>query len=82
MENPRFIKGELGTHFIDNETTLIEDMKRIMGQEKPLEEKLSHLFEGKRRIAAIAAGAAITQMHLYAHPEQLKREGYNERRKV
>ncbi|HAM50044.1 MAG TPA: acetyl-CoA carboxylase biotin carboxylase subunit [Nitrospiraceae bacterium] len=63
MENPRFVKGELGTHFIDRETTLIEDMKRIMEREKPLEEKLSHLFEEKRRIAAISAVAAITQMH-------------------
>jgi pyruvate carboxylase subunit A len=63
MENPRFVKGELGTHFIDRETTLIEDMKRIMEKEKPLEEKLSHLFEEKRRIAAISAVAAITQMY-------------------
>jgi len=63
MENPRFMKGELGTHFIDNETTLIEDMKRIMEQEKPLEEKLSHLFEEKKRIAAISAVAAVTQMY-------------------
>jgi len=63
MENPRFIKGEVGTRFIDRETTLIEDMKRIMGREKPLEEKLSHLFEEKRRIAAISAAAAITQMY-------------------
>jgi pyruvate carboxylase subunit A len=63
MENPRFIKGELGTHFIDQEITLMEDMKRIMDQEKPLEGKLSHLSEEKRRIAAISAVAAITQMY-------------------
>ena len=63
MENPRFVKGELGTHFIDSETTLIEDMRRMMEREKPLEEKLSHSFEEKKRIAAIAAVAAITQMH-------------------
>jgi pyruvate carboxylase subunit A len=70
MENPRFVKGELGTHFIDRETTLLEDMKRIMEREKPLEEKLSHLFEEKRRIAAIAAVVAITQMHHYTQPKQ------------
>jgi len=63
MENPRFVKGELGTHFIDSETTLIEDMKRMMEREKPLEEKLSHLFEEKRRMAAISAVAAVTQMY-------------------
>jgi pyruvate carboxylase subunit A len=70
MENPRFVKGELGTHFIDNETTLIEDMKKIMEREKPLEEKLSHLFDEKRRIAAIAAVAAITQVHRHTQAKQ------------
>jgi pyruvate carboxylase subunit A len=70
MENPRFVKGELGTHFIDKETTLLDDMKAMMEREKPLEEKLSHLFEEKRRIAAIAAVAAITQMRGYAQPKQ------------
>lgn len=64
MENLRFIKGELGTHFIEHETTLIEDMKRIIEREKPLEEKLSHLFEKKKRIAAIATVAAVSQMAL------------------
>jgi pyruvate carboxylase subunit A len=63
MENPRFVRGELGTHFIDREATLLEDMKQIIEREKPLEEKLSHQFEEKRRIAAISAVAAITQMY-------------------
>ena len=63
MENPRFVKGNLGTHFIENETTLLEDMKRIIEREKPLEERLSHLSEDKRRIAAIAAVAAVTQIY-------------------
>jgi pyruvate carboxylase subunit A len=66
MENPRFVKGELGTHFIDSEITLMDDMKRMMEREKSLEEKLSHISEEKRRIAAISAVAAITQMH--RHP--------------
>src|SRR5512136_1608364 len=57
MENPRFVRGELGTHFIDTETTLVEDMKRMMDREKPLEDKLTHPFEEKKRIAAIAAVA-------------------------
>jgi pyruvate carboxylase subunit A len=70
MENLRFVKGELGTHFIDQEITLMEDMKRIMEREKPLEEKLSHLFGEKRKIAAIAAVAAITQMHRCAQTKQ------------
>jgi pyruvate carboxylase subunit A len=62
MENPRFVRGELGTHFIDREATLLEDMKRIIEREKPLEEKLSHLLEEKKRIAAISAVAAFSQM--------------------
>jgi pyruvate carboxylase subunit A len=62
MENPRFIKGELGTHFIDRETTLIEDMRRMIAQEKPLEEKLNHPFDERKRIAAMAAVGVFTQM--------------------
>jgi pyruvate carboxylase subunit A len=63
MENPRFVKGELGTHFIDKEATLMEDMKRILEREKTLEEKLPHISDEKKRIAAIAAVTAISQMH-------------------
>jgi len=66
MENLRFMKGELGTHFIEHETTLTEDMKRIIDREKPLEEKLSHLFEEKKRLVAIATLAAVSQMALRA----------------
>lgn len=61
MENPRFINGELGTHFIDKETTLADDMKRIAEREEPLQERLSPVFEEKKRIAALAAAAAMTQ---------------------
>ncbi len=67
MENPRFIRGELGTHFIDEETTLLDDMKRIMGREKTLEEKLSLIFEERKKIAAISAITAVVQMHRNAH---------------
>jgi pyruvate carboxylase subunit A len=61
MNNPSFVAGDLSTHFIERETTLIEDMKRIMEQEQPLEEKLSEIFDENRRIAAIAAVTALTQ---------------------
>ncbi|MFC2044005.1 acetyl-CoA carboxylase biotin carboxylase subunit [Chloroflexota bacterium] len=61
MENPRFIRGELSTHFIESETTLLEDMKRIIKREKPQEERLSQIFDEKKKIAAIAAVTAITQ---------------------
>jgi pyruvate carboxylase subunit A len=62
MRNERFLKGELGTHFIDREVTLIDDMKRIAEQEQSLQEKLPSLGEEKRKIAAIAAVTALVQM--------------------
>ncbi len=61
MENPHFVSGDFSTKFIDRETTLIEDMKEIMAREQALEEKLSQIFEAKKKVAAIAAVAAITQ---------------------
>ncbi len=63
MENPRFVAGELGTHFIETETTLLDDMKAIVEREKSLAERLSHVSDDKKRMAAIAAVAAITAMH-------------------
>jgi pyruvate carboxylase subunit A len=60
MANLHFVSGEFGTHFIDRETTLMADMKRIMEQETPLEEKLTEIFDDSKRIAAIAAVTAIT----------------------
>jgi pyruvate carboxylase subunit A len=63
MENPRFVKGQLGTHFIEKETTLLADMKIIMEREIPLEAKLRHHPEDMKKIAAIAAVAAVRQMY-------------------
>jgi pyruvate carboxylase subunit A len=63
MENPRFVKGELETHFIEQEITLLDDIRAIMGKETPLEKKLTLHSADKKRIAAISAVAAITQMH-------------------
>jgi pyruvate carboxylase subunit A len=71
MENPRFVSGDFGTHFIDRETTLMDDMKRIMEQETPLGERLTDIFDETRRIAAIAAVAAITHTGL---PEATSKE--------
>ena len=63
LQNPRFIAGDLGTQFITRETSLLDDMKRIMEVEQPLEEKLSHIFQQKSRIAAIAAASVISQAY-------------------
>ena len=61
LENPRFVDGDLSTHFIANETTLLEDTRKIMDREQPLEEKLLGIFEHSRKVAAVAAVAALTQ---------------------
>ena len=59
MGNERFVRGELGTHFIDREVTLIDDMKKIVELEQDLGRKLSRLAEDKKRVAAIAAVTAM-----------------------
>jgi pyruvate carboxylase subunit A len=61
MENARFVMGELETHFIDMETTLMDDLRMIAEREKSLEERLPRVSHDKKRIAAIAAVAAVTQ---------------------
>ena len=65
MESQRFVKGDLATQFLDSEATLLEDMKRIMKREKPLEEKLSEVFDERKKTAAISAAAAVMQMPRY-----------------
>ena len=62
LENPRYVAGELETGFIDKETGLLDDIKRIVEQGDSLVEKLPQPLSEKKKIAAIAAVAAITQM--------------------
>jgi pyruvate carboxylase subunit A len=59
MGNERFARGELGTHFVDQEVTLTDDMKRIVELGQNLGNRLCHLSEDKKRIAAIAAVTAM-----------------------
>jgi len=54
VNNPSFIKGEMTTHFIEEEQDLFQDMLRIIEQEKSLQEKLEEIFNPRRRMAAIA----------------------------
>jgi pyruvate carboxylase subunit A len=61
MGNERFARGELGTHFIEQETGLAAETKRIGEQTEDLGEKLAHLADDRKRIAAIAAVAAVMQ---------------------
>lgn len=66
MNNFRFQAGELETHFIERETTLLDDMKAILEQERPLDKRLSLVSDDKKRVAAIVAVAAASQMALKA----------------
>jgi pyruvate carboxylase subunit A len=61
MENTRFVKGELGTHFIDSETGLVDEMKAILTRERLLKEKLPQPLDGKKRAAAISAVISLVQ---------------------
>jgi pyruvate carboxylase subunit A len=58
MGNDRFVRGDLGTHFVERESTLTEVMTRIVEQERNLGEKLPHPAEDRKRVAAIAAVTA------------------------
>lgn len=58
MNNATFAKGELSTHFIDEQKHLYQEMERILKEEASLQEKLSTIF--KQDIKAAAASAAVT----------------------
>ena len=62
MENRRFIKGDIGTHFIEEETGLLDDIRTIIEREQTLADKLPLKSAQKARIAAIAASAVLTRM--------------------
>ena len=62
MENPRFVEGMLDTGFIDRETGLPNDIKRILEQGYSLEKRLPKALFEKKKIAAISAVAAVTRM--------------------
>ena len=63
MENPRYLQGELDTGFIDRESGLFDDIRRILEQGHSLGEKLPKPLLEKKKVAAIAAAAAINRMH-------------------
>jgi pyruvate carboxylase subunit A len=67
MENSRFVKGEIDTHFIEEETGLMEEMKAIQGREQTLMDRLSFASLRKAKVAAIAATVVLTKM---AHQRQ------------
>jgi pyruvate carboxylase subunit A len=58
MDNPRFIAGDIDTHFIDKEKTLFDDLKAITEREPPLTDKLISSQDKARKAAIIAASSA------------------------
>jgi pyruvate carboxylase subunit A len=64
MENERFVQGNLGTQFIDNETALIGDMERITVREPLLQDKLPLRSIEKKKIAAAVAAAIAVERRL------------------
>ena len=61
MGNERFVHGGLGTHFIEQETGLAAETRRMAEQTQNLGEKLSTLTRDRRKIAAIAAVTAVVR---------------------
>jgi len=59
MENPRFVKGELDTGFIERETGLLQETKRTMDEEAWLGKGWSSSSGDLKRTAAVAAVAAL-----------------------
>ena len=63
MENTRYIQGNIGTHFIEQETGLMKDMKEIIEQKQTLADRLPFKSVQKGQIAALAAAAVVTRMY-------------------
>ena len=58
MENPRFVTGDIDTHFIEKEKTLFDDLKAISARESQLADKLISSQDKAKKAALIAASAA------------------------
>jgi pyruvate carboxylase subunit A len=63
MKNPRFVKGDIDTHFIEEETGLLDDIKSVLTQERNLGDKLSEKSDQKARVAAVAASVVSSQFY-------------------
>jgi pyruvate carboxylase subunit A len=63
MRNTRFRKGDIGTHFIEEETGLIDEIKKNCEEEQTLGNKLHLKDDKKARVAAIAASIVVSKMY-------------------
>ncbi len=64
MSNEVFQKGELSTHFIEEQDGLYQEMERIIEENDSLTGKIESVFGNKRKMAA--AVAAVTTCRLNA----------------
>jgi pyruvate carboxylase subunit A len=62
MQNQRFVKGDISTHFIEAETGLHADMQSVEERRDSLVDKLPLRPSQKKHIAAIAAAAVVARM--------------------
>jgi pyruvate carboxylase subunit A len=71
LANERFQRGEFTTHFVREESSLLQETARILLEEHPLQEKLQKIFRIDSKIAA-AAAAAQAAFHHYQNlsPEE------------
>ncbi|MCX7667388.1 MAG: acetyl-CoA carboxylase biotin carboxylase subunit [Atribacterota bacterium] len=69
LANERFRRGEFTTHFVREESTLLQETARILLEEHPLQEKLQKIFRVDKKIAA-AVAAAQAVLHHYENFSQ------------
>jgi pyruvate carboxylase subunit A len=62
MENERFVRGDLGTHFVEQESTLAAEMERIAAAGVNLGARIEPPFSADHDRKKIAAIAAVTAM--------------------
>lgn len=61
LSNEAFIKGELSTHFIAEQKTILDETMNIISDERTLQEKLSSIFKSELKAAVVSVAA---QMYL------------------
>jgi pyruvate carboxylase subunit A len=62
MQNQRFVKGDISTHFIEAETGLVGEMQSVEERKDSLVDKLPLRPSQKKHVAAIAAAAVVARM--------------------
>ncbi len=58
MADELFVKGELSTHYIEEQTHLTAEMERIIRDERSLQEKLTGIFKDDKKAAAVTAAVS------------------------